>query len=311
MNKIVTYTVNPALDVNTATEKVRTGEKLRCEEPSREVGGGGINVSRALKRLGLNSSAIFTKGGPIGDLYQQILEKEGFEKVPVEINTHTRESITVQDKESGELYRFVLPGAELKEEIWKDLLDRVSEFDDVEYLVASGSLPPGVPDDFYARLSKKARENDIKFVLDTSKEPLKKILDPGAYLVKPNKKELNQLAGKELKDHNERAEAAEKLVKEHDIEILVVSLGADGAILATKDGVKRLESPSIEKKKSAVGAGDSMVAGMVYSLSNGKDISEAVSYGLSCGTAALLTPGTELLHKEDADKLMDSLESLP
>lgn len=304
---IVTYTVNPALDVNTATEKVKTGDKLRCEEPSREVGGGGINVSRALKRLSINSSAIYTKGGAIGNLYKQLLEKEDFDQQPVETNSNTRESITVQDKDSGELYRFVLPGAELKEEIWKDLINRISEFKGVEYLVGSGSLPLGVPDDFYARLSYKAQENNIKFILDTSKEPLTKILDSGAYLVKPNKTELNQLAGKELKDHDERSKAVEKLVKEHDIEILVVSLGADGAIVATKQGVEKLDSPSIEKKKSAVGAGDSMVAGIVFSLSNGKKISEAVSYGLACGSAALLTPGTELLHKEDADKLFKQI----
>lgn len=280
---------------------------MRCETPSREVGGGGINVSRALKRLGTDSSAFYTRGGAIGDLYRQLLEKEDFDKQPVETESNTRESITVQDKYSGELYRFVLPGAELKENIWQDLLDRVDEFNDVEYLVASGSLPPGVPEDFYARLSKKAHENDVKFILDTSKEPLKKILDTGAYLIKPNKKELDHLAGKELKDHDQRSKEAEKIVKENNIDILVVSLGADGAIVATKDGVEKLDSPSIEKKKSAVGAGDSMVAGIVYSLSNGKDILEAVSYGLACGTAALLTPGTELLHKKDADELFNQL----
>lgn len=304
MNKIITYTPNPALDVNTTADKVVPGDKIRCQNPGREPGGGGINVSRALKRLGLNSTAVYTKGGAIGELYEQLVKKEGFDQVPVSIGSNTRENLSVKDDK--EMYRFVLPGGELKAEEWQGLLDKVADFSDAEFMVASGSLPPGVPDDFYAKLSAKAREHSLKLILDTSKEPLKNILKTGAYLLKPNAKELDQLTGRELKNEDERKNAAEDIVKNNDIDVVVVSLGADGAILATRDGTEKLASPSIEKEESAVGAGDSMVAGIVYSLCKGNDVYEAVMYGLACGSAALTTPGTELVYKEDADRLYET-----
>jgi 6-phosphofructokinase 2 len=281
------------------------GDKIRCGKPDREPGGGGINVSRALKRLGLNSTAVFTKGGVIGELYEQLVKDEGFDQIPIGIASNTRENLSVKDKK--EMYRFVLPGGELKPEEWQRLLDRVSELSDAEFLVASGSLPPGVPDDFYAKLAARAKEHGLKFILDTSKEPLKNILKSGAYLIKPNAKELNQLIGRELKNEDERKKAAGDIVKNNDIEVVVVSLGADGAIVATRGGTEKLPSPSIEKEESAVGAGDSMVAGIVYSLIKGNNIHESVMYGLACGSAALTTPGTELVYKEDADKLYEEL----
>lgn len=307
MNKIITYTPNPALDVNTVAEKVGPDEKVRCEKPSREPGGGGINVSRALKRLGLNTTAVYTKGGAIGDLYAELINDEGFDQVPIEVSAMTRENLSVQNAQDNNMYRFVLPGAELSEKEWKQLLEKVDDLKGAEYLIASGSLPPGVPDDFYAMLSERARKYDIRFILDTSKDPLRAILKSGAFLIKPNRKELTQLVGEDLNNDEELIKAAEGIVKDHDIEIVVVSLSAEGAILATKDKTEKLPSPSIQKKESSVGAGDSMVAGIVYSLAEGKDIQESVMYGLASGSAALSTRGTELVYKQDADRLYRDL----
>lgn len=308
--KIITYTPNPALDLYALTEEIEPDAKIRCEPPDREPGGGGINVSRALKRLGMDSMAVYTKGGAIGELYDQLVGEEGFGRYAISTGAITRENLSVQEKKSKDIYRFVLPGAELIQKDWQQLLDKVTDFSDAEYLVASGSLPPGVPDDFYARLSLKAKEYDIKFILDTSKKPLKAILKSGAYLIKPNEKELDQLTGRQASNEDEQLRAAEEIVRDHDIEVMVVSLGAKGAILATRDGAEKLPSPSIAKKESAIGAGDSMVAGMVYSLSQGKEIQYAVRYGIACGSAALMTPGTELAYKKDADKLFEQLQNV-
>lgn len=115
------------------------------------------------------------------------------------------------------------------------------------------------------------------------------------------------MIGRELKNEDEQKKAAEDIVKNNDVDVVVVSLGADGAIYTTREGTEKLPSPSIEKEESAVGAGDSMVAGIVYSLTKGNDIREAVMYGLACGSAALTTPGTELVHKKDADRLYEEL----
>lgn len=299
--------MNPALDVHSHAEKIKPSIKIRCEKPGREPGGGGVNVSRALKRLGINSTAVYTKGGTIGEMYQELVSELGFDQIAFPVSATTRENLSVQELQSDDMYRFVLPGAEMKEREWQQLLQKLDELAEADYLIASGSLPPGVPDDFYARLSKKARERGIKFILDTSKEPLKTILQAGAYLIKPNEQELSHLIDTELNDEEEQLEAAERIVNEYDIENLVLSLGAKGAILATREGTYKLPAIKIENKKSAVGAGDSMVAGIVYGLCEDKSLYDAVQYGLACGSAALMTPGTELVYKEDADRLYQSL----
>lgn len=308
MAKIITCTLNPALDVSTSTAEIIPDDKLRCDAPVREAGGGGINVSRALKRLGVDSIAIYTKGGAIGALLKELISKDGFEQVPIETKQSTRENFSFQDEKNKALYRFVLPGPELTKGDWQQFIDKLSDYTEAEYVVASGSLSPGVPDDFYAQLAKKAKSEKQRFVLDTSGNPLKQILKSGAYLIKPNRKELGELLGQEPKSEAELIKAAEKLIKEHAIEVVVVSLGPDGAILATQEGTEKMDSPSIKRVESAIGAGDSMVAGIVLSLSQGKSIREAVRYGLACGSAALLTPGTELLYKEDADRLLKKLD---
>lgn len=305
--KIITCTLNPALDVSTATAEMKSDDKLRCAEPSFEPGGGGVNVSRALKRLETDALAIYTRGGATGQLYESLVKKEGIRQAPVEIGGMTRESLTVRDEKTKKLYRFVLPGPELTREEVKRVLDRIADFKDADYLVASGSLPPGVPDDFYSRLSESARQHHFRLIADTSGSALRSMVKTGAYLIKPNRKELEELLDKPLQNDRELLKAAEDLVSAHALEVVVVSLGPDGAILATEDGSEKLRSPSIDRAESAVGAGDSMVAGIVCSLSQGNSIKEAVKYGLACGSAALLTPGSELLYKQDADRLFQQI----
>jgi len=303
MPEIITFTPNPALDVSMSVEEMQPEEKLRTDTPKREPGGGGVNVARALKRLCCpDAKAIYTSGGVIGQLYEQLLKDEELEQHPYQVKNNTRESIMVTDKQKHNLYRFVTPGGELEEGEWQGFLNLVPEYGEADYLVASGSLPPGAPDDFYARLSQKARERDIRLLLDTSGKALENIKNSGAYLLKPNKNELSELVGRELKGDEDYFQAAEEMIQNYDVEVLVVSLGAEGAILASADGIEKLSAPKVEKR-SSVGAGDSMVAGIVSKLIEGKKIKQAVLYGLCCGSAAIMTPGSELLRKEDADKL--------
>lgn len=306
MPKIITYTANPALDVSSSVDEMLPEEKLRCEEPVREPGGGGVNVARALKRLCCDATAVYTSGGPIGELFGKLLEKEEIRQHPFSIESTTRESIAITDKSKNDLYRFVMPGGELKEKEWKAFLDVLDEYKEADYLVASGSLPPGAPDDFYAQLARKARERDIRLILDTSGKALENIKDSGAYLLKPNKNELSDLVGRKLKSEDDYKEAAQEMINDYDVDVLVVSLSGEGAILATADGMEKLSAPQVEKR-SSVGAGDSMVAGIVSKLMAGEEIREAVLYGLCCGSAAIMTPGSELLHKEDADRLFEEM----
>ncbi len=302
MPKVITFTPNPALDVSFTVPNLVPEDKLRCSDPVREAGGGGINVARALKRMGVDATAVYTCGGLIGDMLDRLLEQEGIQRHAFKVKSNTRESIMVLDQEKNDLYRFITPGGRLEEDEWQHLLEVVQDHSDAAYIVASGSLPPGAPPDLYARLSKVARERDIRLVLDTSGPALHEIINSGAFLIKPNKKELGDLVQREMKHDDDVRYAARELITQGNIEVLVISMGGDGALLATKDGVEKFQAPQVEKV-SSVGAGDSMVAGIVSKLVAGADIRTAVRYGLACGSAAIMTPGSELMRKEDADRL--------
>lgn len=303
---ILTLTINPALDIYTRVEKVIPEEKLRCEKAKTDPGGGGINVSRVIKRLGGESTAVYTCGGYTGNIYRTLLEEEGITQDAVEIINPLRENIAVTDISSGELYRFGFPGPDLSETEYEDVLTKLNLYKKADFWVASGSLPPGVPNDFYSRVAAKARENEVKFILDTSGKAYSGILEEGAYLLKPNMNELEDLVGQKARDEKDREELLLEVLEKYPIEVIILSLGAKGALLATAGKVRHYPAPSVEHI-SSIGAGDSMVAGIVHSLSQDKDLEKAVLYGLSCGSATIKSPGTELLQKKDVESLYKNL----
>ena len=303
---IVTLTVNPALDVYTSIDHLEPNKKLRCEQPQLDPGGGGVNVSRVIQRLGGETRAIYTRGGYTGKIFSELLEKENVNQDPIEIKNDLRQNFAVRDTSSGDLYRFGTPGPVLKESDYQTILDKITNINSAEFLVASGSLPPGAPENFYAQVAKSARKNNIKFVLDTSGKALSGILKEGAYLIKPNIDELEDLTGQTAKNEHEQKNLMLKVLNNYDIEIIVLSLGAEGALLVTRNDVQHFPAPLVEQK-SSIGAGDSMVAGITYSLSKGKSLTKSVLYGLACGSATVMTPGTKLLNKEDAEQLYDEL----
>jgi 6-phosphofructokinase 2 len=304
---ILTLTINPALDIYSRVEKVQPGEKLRCESPIFDPGGGGINVSRVIKRLGGNSVAIYTSGGHTGAVFSELLDAEGITQEAVPIKKKLRENFAITETSTGDLYRFGFPGPEISAEEYKTVLNKIDRFPNAEFLVASGSLPPGAPDNFYALAAKKAHDLNLKFVLDTSGRAYKGILEEGAYLLKPNINELQDLVGgQEATNRKEKEELLLEVVNNYPVEILILSLGADGALLATKNHVKHFPAPSVEQI-SSIGAGDSMVAGLVFSLSRGIELEKAVLFGLACGSATLRSPGTELLQRKDAEALYSGL----
>jgi 6-phosphofructokinase 2 len=196
-----------------------------------------------------------------------------------------------------------MPGTPLREEEWKQCLQDISSPDHkIDYLVVSGSNPPGVPASFYGKISQIAKDKGIKLILDTSGDALKEALQFGIYLLKPNLKELSDMVGKDLKDISQQEEAAMDIINQGKIEILVVSLGASGAMMASKEGIYHIAAPSVSKK-STVGAGDSMVAGMVLSLAKDCSLIDTLRFGIASGTAATMNPGTELCRREDVDTL--------
>lgn len=307
MEKIITLTLNPAIDKSTAVKAIVPDKKLLCAVPIFEPGGGGVNVSRALKRLGASSSAMYLAGGYSGKFYEHLLVQEGINSLVIPIESPTRENMIVVDESANLQYRFGMPGPVIKETEWQQCLDVLKEASGVEYLIASGSLPEGVPVDFFCRLTALAKSKNIKLVLDTSGEPLKQAVDDGLYMIKPNIGELSSLYGVEELTDEEAVNAAKDIINKGGCEVMVISLGASGALLITKDEVVRSRAPTV-KRKSTVGAGDSMVAGMVYALTQKYSWKQVLQYGIASGTATTMNPGTQLLKKDDVERLFELMQ---
>lgn len=265
-------------------------------------------MSRAINILGGGSLAIYTAGGPAGEKISELLGEQGVRQELVRVKNPTRENLMVMEDSTGNHFRFGMPGTQLSQQELQKCLDLLRNLPgDVEYLVASGSLPPGAPDDFYGEIARIAKKKGIQCVIDTSGEALIKAAESGVCIMKPNLGELSQLAGKEKISGMEQEMIARKVIDQGKAEILLVSLGARGAMVATKETIEYVVPPTV-RQISTVGAGDSMVAGFVLSLSRGDKLRDAVRWGVAAGTAATMTPGTELCRKEDVEKIFDWLK---
>lgn len=305
--KIMTVTMNPAIDKSSTVDHVIADRKLRCETPVFEPGGGGINVSRAIRKLEGQSLAFYPAGGESGELFRHLLDAEGLDHRSLQVEGRTRENFMIFEEATGRQFRFGMPGREMAESEWRSCLEEIfSTSPPPEFIVASGSLPPGVPDDFYARMARRCKENDIHLIVDTSGEALRLAVDEGVFLVKPNMNELTKLAGRELDHESDQEEFVRSLSGKGCCRYVVLSLGAAGVLTASEDGIQRLRAPTVIIK-SKVGAGDSTVAGITMKLAEGVDFIDAVRYGIAAGAAAVMTPGSELCRKSDVEKLVKKI----
>jgi len=295
--------MNPAVDLATETERVVPTHKLRCGDTLHGAGGGGINVARVLSRLGGRCTTLCPAGGSAGHWLESHLRAEGLAGVFLPIAGETRVSFTVHEHSTGAEFRFVMPGPNLSEIEWQACLkhlEQLPHFPDL--LVASGSLPPGVPPDFDARLARLCRERGARMVLDTSGPALAGALAQGVYLFKPNLKELAELVARPLEAPEQWQAAARQLVLSGQAEVVALTLGHLGALLVTRDAMWRaapLDIPVV----SAVGAGDSFVGGLVWGLQQGLALQQAFAWGIAAGSAALLHTGTSLCSPHDIRRL--------
>ncbi len=309
MKNIVTLTMNPSIDKSSSVEHVIAERKLYCKTPHYEPGGGGVNVSRAIKKLGGESILLYPAGGLSGPLLKDLLDQEGLNHQPFLIEGTTRENLIVLEESTGQQYRFGMPGPTLVDVEWERCLYELTNRNPKpDYIVASGSLPPGVPPDFYARIALIGRQINAKVIVDASGEALKLALQEGIYLIKPNVREFRELVGGEIKEESQIKSAAKTIVESGQCEAIVISLGAAGAIVASKEAVEHIVPPTVPII-SKVGAGDSMVARIVLSLAQGRLLKEAVRFGIAAGTAAVMTPGTELCRREDTERLYEQMTS--
>ena len=304
MSEILTVTMNPAVDLATVTPAVRPSHKLRCAEPRRVAGGGGVNVARVLHRLGAPVMALVTSGGATGAQLQALLAADGVALRAIGVSGETRENLTVTDESSRQEYRFVMPGPRLRQGEWQACLEAVSALSPAPgWVIASGSLPPGVPEDFYARLARWARSCGSRLVLDASGPSLAAALDEGVFLVKPSLRELRELTGRSLELPSEWNAAARELVAQGRAALVALSLGEQGALLATGEGVWSATALPV-KVAGPVGAGDSVLAAVVWALEAGMPPGEVLAAGVAAGSAAAEGGGADQVGRDAMLALM-------
>lgn len=309
MVAIYTLTLAPSLDCATLTPQIYPEGKLRCTSPVFEPGGGGINVARAITHLGGKATAIFPAGGATGEHLTGLLADENVPTISVSTKDWTRQNLHVHVEASGEQYRFVMPGASLSEDEFRQLEEKVLNIEPGALLVISGSLPPGITVDKLTQLIKSALQHGLRCIVDSSGEALAAALDIGNIeLVKPNQKELSALIGRELTQPDDVRKAAQEIVDSGKARRVVVSLGPQGALAVDASQCVQIVPPPM-KSQSTVGAGDSMVGAMTLKLANNAPLDDMVRYGVAAGSAATMNQGTRLCAQTDTQKIYDYLRN--
>ena len=300
---IVTLTLNPSVDRTVEVETLARGEVMRALGVRVDPGGKGINVSRALATHGLPTRAVVTVGGAEGEHLVALLRDTGIEIVPVRIRGAIRSNITVVEPD-GTTTKFNEPGAQLSAEelaaVFASVKDAAASAD---WLVASGSLPPGTPADCYADLVRLLASSGTFVAVDTSGPALEAVLAAGPTLVKPNRDELAEVTGRRLSTIPDVIDAACGL-RDLGAEAVLASLGAEGAILVDDDGAIHGWTPAVPPL-SSVGAGDAMLAGFLAGGGKGAD---ALVEALAWGAAAVLQPGSGMPSPDDIDRSAVRLE---
>ena len=305
---ILTLTMNPAVDVSSVVPVLEPFEKLRCSDVWHHPGGGGINASRVIRRLGSETIAIFPCGGAMGMLLKHLLVDEGVRHLPVAIAGDTREDFSVSESATGKQFRFILPGPVLSQiEVRKCLDAVVARLRPGSFLVASGSLPPSMPVSFYAELANVTVSVGAHLVLDTSGAPLRAAVEGGRlFLIKPSQRELDELAGDKALSEEDRIKAARRIVASGRAEFVCVSLGAEGAMLIGRGCALKAKGPRVDVK-TTIGAGDSCLAALVWAFTHRATPSEALKIAVAAGAAALMAPGTGLCSPTDMHMLRNQI----
>jgi 6-phosphofructokinase 2 len=307
---IVSLTLSPALDISTHTDTVAPAHKLRCGPPDEHPGGGGINVARVAARLGESAIAVAPLGGASGSRLAVLAQAEGVAISAVATHAATRESFSVFEDSTRDQYRFVLPAPDLSEDEFSAALQTtIDESSDASCVVVSGQIPRSLPNTVLSRVVSAVAP--VPVLVDTSGAALDDALASGAHLVKPSARELSSIVGRDLVTEHDILEAAREVCSKSNVGGLIVSIGAGGAFAVRPDeDPVRLRAPTV-RVRSAIGAGDAMVAGIAVGLARERDVIDAVRLGVAAGTAAVLTSGTELCEADRVAELLRFVTSEP
>jgi 6-phosphofructokinase 2 len=311
MARVFCIALNPAIDVSSDAQSIHPMRKIRTCNEKHYPGGGGVNVARVVCELGLEPELLYLSGGVSGVLLEQFISQYAIREHHISTQENTRIAYTVHEKQTGFEYRFVPEGPEISESELREIMDFIVAWDisEGDLVVASGSLPRGVPVSIYSQIATIAKRKRALFVLDSSGAGLSEALSgKNIYLVKPSLGELEKLVGIEL-DEKKAKLAAMDLVNRGSAQYVAVSMGAHGAFLASRNGVH--STPAVHVKlQSAVGAGDSFLGAMVFSLAQGNAMSDAFRLGVCAGAAAVMTKGTELCKRSTVFDLYRSIDPI-
>lgn len=304
-DRIVTVTPNPVVDVGTSVDELAPGRKLRCSQMRLEPGGGGINCARVIDELGGSSHAVYVAGGATGTLLDDLLDGEHLERTRVDVSSLTRLGVHVTVERDDEQYRLGFPGPEVPDDLADRLIGAVLDVTSAgTYVVASGSLPPGLSHDFFAMLAERVRDAGAHLVLDTAGPWLQPALDVGVAVVRNNQREFAELLGEPLDRPGDRERALGSLIESGAARIAVMGLGASGSLAVSGDGAWTVSAPDVDVV-SRVGAGDSLTGALTLGLARGDATPLATAYGVAAGAAAVTTPGTRLCAASTTEDLYE------
>lgn len=301
---ILTVTLNPALDLSSATDAVRPDLKLRCDKAVADPGGGGINVSRAIKILGGRSTAMVALGGATGTRIADLLKADGLSLVRLTAPGETRQSLAVTDRTTGERYRFVMPGPEWHMTHMADMMAAIAESARAGgWVVVTGSNPPGVAPGFEQMLTVRLKDGRARLLVDASGDVLQVLAGSSipVDVLRMDSFDAEKLAGYPLTRRGDCAEFAARLVRDGAARAVIVARGADGSVLAAPEGVWHAEATRVSIV-SAVGAGDSFVAGFVLAMARDWPLADALGYGAAAASSAVMTPAKDLCHADDVSR---------
>ena len=304
---IATITLNPTIDRTITVHGLVLDEANRWTSLRLYAGGKGIDVSRAIHEMGGKTIAYGFIGGAIGRTVEILLDEEGvpFSFTPIEQETRT--NFIIADTKNNLQTRIDAPGPRISKRELERFEDRLRRIDPrPDMMVIGGSVPPGIPTNIYYDIVTRCKNSKARCILDSAGQWLKEGVKAKPYLIKPNIREAEELLDTELPTEEAIIKAALNLV-EMGIEIASISRGKDGIIAATKKSIIKAVSPPV-RVVSAVGAGDCAIAGLALKLADGEPLIEACRLAVAMGSAAVLTPGTELAHRADVEKLLPQIK---
>ncbi len=304
---ILTITLNPTVDFCTTSPAIVAGPKLRCTEPQIDPGGGGINVARAVKLLGGQATALVAIGGATGAHLLQLLALEGVPTVAFQGPGETRQSMSVIDQTNGDQFRFVMPGPIWEEQDVPRALASVDQATGEDTLVVlSGSQPPGVAKDFPSILASHVKGREARLIVDTSGPALFHLTEEpreALHVLRMDGPEGEELAGRDLPTREDTADFAMALVEAGVANIIIVARGADGSVLASKDGKWHSVGAPVEVV-STVGAGDSFVGAFTNALAGDLPVEECLQWGVAAASAAVMSDATRLCDRATTERLL-------